>query len=131
MMDLRLEELPYVLDGRTYLLRCNMNVLADVQEAYDGDLTPALGSRGTLRSALEFLAAMLNDYADEQGWFLPDPETGRAELPRRFNARQLGRKIRRDELPTGDIFRLVTAAVYAPKAKTEDPEPDPQGDRGN
>ena len=31
-MDIRLETMPFELDGKTYQLRCNMNVLADVQE---------------------------------------------------------------------------------------------------
>ena len=38
-MDLRLKSVPYELDGKTYQLRCNMAVLMDVQEAFDGDLT--------------------------------------------------------------------------------------------
>lgn len=129
-MDARLEEIPFQLDGRTFLLRCNMNVLADVQVAYNGDLTPALNMRGTLRSALEFLAAMLNDYADEMGWFWPNLQTGEAEIKKRFTARQLGRRLRREEIPTADIFRLVSAAVFPPEPA--DPEkPEPQGDRGN
>lgn len=128
MSDLRLESVPFTFEGRSYALRCNMNVLADVQEAYGGDLTPALTGRGTLRSVLEFLAAMMNDYADEQGWFDPDPLTGEAVLPKRFTMRSLGRRLRREDIPMVKILGLVTAAI-APKKKDES-EPDPQ-DPGN
>lgn len=122
-MDLRLEELPFEYDGRRYLLRCNMNVLADVQIAYDGNLTPALNTRGTLRSVLEFLAAMMNDYADEQGWF--DPGTTAEgypcapELAKRFTARSLGRKLRREQIPVAEIFGLVGRALVPETAKNE------------
>lgn len=128
MSDLRLESAPFTFEGRNYTLRCNMNVLADVQEAYGGDIAPALSGRGTLRSVLEFLAAMMNDYADEQGWFDPDPYTGEVVLQRRFTFRSLGRKLRREDIPMVKIFALVTAAV-APK-KTQEAEPDPD-DPGN
>lgn len=128
MSDLRLENALFSFEGRSYTLRCNMNVLADVQAAYGGDLTPALSGRGTIRSVLEFLAAMMNDYADEQGWFEPDPYTGKAVLPGRFTARKLGRKLDREDIPMVKIFALVTAAV-APK-KSADAEPDPH-DPGN
>ena len=30
-MDLRLKDLPFTFEGRTYKLRCNMNVLADFE----------------------------------------------------------------------------------------------------
>ena len=78
-MDLRLKETPFEINGKTYLLRCNMNVLADVQEAFEGDFKAALDPKSSIKAVHQFLAAMLNDYADEMGW------------PDRFNARQLGR----------------------------------------
>ena len=133
-MDVRLDSLPFDFEGRHYILRCNMNVLADVQIAYNGDLTPALNDRGTLRSVLEFLAAMMNDYADEQGWFEPGTtEQGfpcAPELAKRFTARSLGRKLRRDQIPQKDIFLLVGRALVPQRAKTEE-QPEESGDRGN
>lgn len=118
MSDIRLREVPFELDGRHYTLRCNMNVLADVQEAYNGDLTPALNMRGTLRSVLEFLAAMLNEDADQRGLFEPgvSPEgyPCAPELSRRFTAKQLGRKLKRSDIPMSKIFALVQAEI-APK----------------
>lgn len=122
MSGLRLDSVPFSFEGRTYILRCNMNVLADVQEAYGGNLAPALSMRGTLHSVLEFLAAMMNEYADEQGWFDPDPDTGEPVLPARFTARKLGRKVNRDEIPMTKIFALVFAAVNVKKKANAAPE---------
>lgn len=99
MKDIRLEELPFELDGKTYKLRCNMNVLADVQEAFDGDFTAALSGKNTLKSTLIFLAAMLNDYADDMGW------------EERFTARQLGRKYKRFDFPVEEIMGVVIRSV--------------------
>lgn len=107
MSDIRLEEKPFELDGKTYKLRCNMNVLADVQEAYNGDFTEALSGKSTLRSALCFLAAMLNDYADEQGW------------QERFTAKQLGRRYQRFDLPLEDIMGVVIRAVTPENAEED------------
>lgn len=99
MRDIRLEEIPFDFDGKTFLLRCNMNVLADVQDAYDGNISTALSGGNLFRSVLEFLAAMLNDYADEQGW------------PECYTARGLGRKFSQNMLPSAQIMGLVTRSI--------------------
>jgi len=106
MMDMRLKTALFALDGKTYTVCCNMNVLADVQEAFDGDLNAALSSKTSIRFVLECLAAMLNDSADSNGW------------PERFTARQLGRKLslaRRTEVQDMvlDLF-LASCASDAP-----------------
>ena len=116
MSGVKIKEIPFELDGKRYKLRCNMNVLADVQEAYDGDFMESLNSRQSMKSVLEFLAAMLNDYADEQGW------------PERFTAKQLGRKLYQDEIPGVQIMSLVTEAVL-PRKREEAPE-EPETDEG-
>lgn len=110
MSGVRMREIPYELDGKQYRLRCNMNVLADVQEAYDGDFMESLNSKSSMKGILEFLAAMLNDYADEMGW------------PERFTAKQLGRKLRREEIPGVEIMALVTEAVLPRKKEEADAE---------
>lgn len=107
MSDIRLEEVPFELDGKTYKLRCNMNVLADVQEAYNGDFTLALSEKNTLKSSLIFLAAMVNDYADDMGW------------EERFTAKQLGRKYKRFNFPIEEIMGLVIRAI-TPDSAEED-----------
>lgn len=99
MKDIRLKELPFELEGKTYMLRCNMNVLADVQEAYEGNIGDALGGRGTYKSLLHFLAAMLNDYADDMGW------------DERWTAKQLGRRFALYELPKDEIMEIITSSI--------------------
>ena len=99
MRDIRLEEIPFDFDGKTFLLRCNMNVLADVQDAFGGNIGTALAGGNLFRSVLEFLAAMLNDYSDEQGW------------PERYTARALGRKLSQNTLPASEIMGLVTRSI--------------------
>lgn len=62
---IRLEEKPIELDGQKYTLRCNMAVLERVEEAH-GDMEAVMAL--TIRqSSLEFLAAMLNDDAQQRG----------------------------------------------------------------
>lgn len=104
-MDVRLKTEPFALNGKVYNICCNMNVLADVQEAYGGDFRNALNNPTSLRTSLVFLAAMLNDAADTNGW------------PERFTAKDLGRM-----LPVSassiqkitDVVRLlVTSSFYS------------------
>ena len=98
-MDIRLESLPFDIGGKTYQLRCNMNVLADVQELYGGDFVAALDEKATMKSALTFLAAMLNDYADEKGW------------EERYTAKSLGRMFKLNDLPVNEIMTLVVKSI--------------------
>ena len=118
MTDIRLEQMPFEFEGKTWQLRCNMNVLADVQDSYGGSITDALTGGHPSRSVMEFLAAMLNDYADEKGW------------PDRYTARSLGRKLSPNRVLTVDIMGLVMRAVAPPaeeSAETETSEPDASG----
>ena len=108
-MGIRLKEVPYELDGKTYILRCNMNVLADVQEACGGTLDPAINGKSSLKGALLFLAAMLNDYADEQGW------------PERFTAKELGRR-RMNVNETNRIMELVIDGLTVSADADAEPE---------
>ena len=117
MTDVRLKTEEYVYEGRVYTLTCNMNVLADVQEAYGGSLMQALNRVKSLRVTLEFLAAMLNDAADTQD--LRD-EDGRLL---HVTARQLGRKLSLQETTRAGklVTRLIIAAMPESK-KSEDEE---------
>lgn len=109
MDDIRLKTVDYELDGRTYRLACNMNVLADVQEAYNGNLVQALNTSGGLKGTLEFLAAMLTDAADTQG--VKDADG----CPLRFTAKELGRELTlRETVAAGEkIMPIIRAAVAA------------------
>lgn len=100
MTEMRLLEVPFEMDGKTYKLRCNMNVIADVQDFYKGKFIDALDQQNSARSVIAFLTAMLNDYADDQGW------------PERFTPKQIGRKFPSLEyIPAAKIMRLVAAAM--------------------
>lgn len=67
MATLRLEEKPFEMEGKTYILRCNMAVLDALQEAHDGDFS-AVMNLSARQGCAEILAAMLNDYAEDMGW---------------------------------------------------------------
>ena len=86
-----------------------MNVLADVQEAYHGNLVQALSTSGGLKGTLEFLAAMLTDAADTQG--VKDADG----CPLRFTARELGRELTLKETVEAGakIMPIIRAAVAA------------------
>lgn len=123
-MDLRQKTLPFVFEGRTYKLRCNMNVLADVQEASGGRISTSLSGKTGLKSSLMYLAAMMTDYADEQGWTSDDG------MPLAFTWRALGRVLRFEDVPRTEILSLVLDALTPPKSgdageNTQQPEPTP------
>lgn len=105
MEDIRIRERQWKFLGKTWKLRCNMNVLADVQDAYGGNISTAIKA-ASIRSYQEFLAAMLNDWADEQGW---------AE---RFTRRQIGRLIDRNEF-MDEIVPMVRDLVVAELSSSE------------
>ena len=107
METTKLNTVDYELEGRVYRLSCNMNVLADVQDEYGGNLLRALNKVHGLKSTLAFLAAMLTDAADTQGII---DENG---LPLRFTSKQLGRKLTMHQtLEAGTrIYPLIQAAV--------------------
>lgn len=102
MEDIRLKTADLEIGGKTYTLRCNNNVLADVQEAF-GSMSEALSGRHGIRTAMTFLAAMLNDDADLQGW------------PERFTARTVGRMIPPAEMTQleATVMELVASAFEA------------------
>lgn len=116
-MDLRLKTMPFEFDGRKYELRCNMSVIADVQEAYKGDLNAALSRKSTAKGVLTFLSAMLNDYADEMGWDVS------------YTPRQVGRMLPPTAV-TGvfaDVMALVAASLQGDEPSEASSEPEGDG----
>ena len=103
MRDIRLEELPFEFNGKTYLLRCNMNVLADVQEESGGTIGGVFSGDNPTKSVLLFVAVMMNDYAEEMGW------------PERYTPRDVGRKLTPGMLPVSEIMGLVTRSIAPPE----------------
>lgn len=111
-MDIRLKTVPFDFQGKTYHLACNMNVLADVQEAYEGDFSAALEDN-TPRSSLAFLAAMLNDSAESLGY------------PERFTAVELGRAFGYKQFQEirHTVMELVIDSVNGEASDTTDTTP--------
>ena len=132
MADLRLEELPFTHEGQRYLLRCNMNVLADVQEMNGGRISPALDGKRGQKATLQFLAAMMNDYADEQGWFDEPKDGGEPVLAKPFTPRELGRTLSILEVPSSEIMGLVLRSITPARASDETKDPaEPGSESGN
>ena len=115
---IRLEEKPFELEGKRYLLRCNMAVLETVEEE-NGDMEELM-KLSIRNSSLELLAAMLNDYAEEQGW------------EERWTPKQLKRKISYAMLMELDLVGMLFRAL--PPTQTEkkaEAEAAAVGDSGN
>ena len=104
MDDIRLKTAPFEWRGGKIELCCNMNVLADVQEAYGGDISRAFKG-STVRATLTFLTAMINDATDGD-----------------LTVREVGREIPISELGyvSGVVLPLVTDALKS--AGSEDTE---------
>lgn len=123
MTDVRQKTAEYEYNGRIYNLTCNMNVLADVQEEYDGDLMRALRSVTSLKSTLRFLAAMLNDAAETQDLRGEDGKL------LRVTARELGRKLTMTQVT--DAAQLITRLIMAAMPEREDAEKPAQESGGD
>ena len=112
MEDIRLKTTTWQFAEREWQLCCNMNVLADVQAIY-GDLGSALSGENTVRSVLDFLACMMNDWADTQGWQV------------RYTGRELGRALDWQSFQTVQaiVMELVTGAITSETDESDPEEP--------
>ena len=108
-----------------------MNVLADVQEMNGGFIDPAFDEKRAQKSVLQFLAAMMNDYADEQGWFDEPEGGGKPVLAEPFTPRGLGRVLSIFDVPSAKILGLVTRAITPVRETKEDESGAEPGDAGN
>ena len=72
-----------------------------------GDLRPILSTKRTMKSVLQLLAAMLNDYADEMRW------TDEEGFAIRYTEKQLGRRLSfaTQNRLSPDIMRMTILAV--------------------
>ena len=120
-MSLRLEEKRLEVEGKTYVLRCNMAVLDALETAY-GSFEAVMDLPMT-EGLPALLAAMLNDYAEDMGW------------EQSWNAKKIKKRFPYSGLLDLDIMGLFTRAVVpesqrggegAPADKTE-----PGDDSGN
>lgn len=116
-MSIRLEEKPFEFEGKTYLLRCNMAVLDTLQDEADGDFG-SLMRMTPIKGAAKFLTAMLNDYAEEQGW------------PERYSVDALKYRVSFAMIQDLDVLGLVTRGVMPLVARQAQTQPAPES-RGN
>ena len=117
MHDLRLKTADVTVGGRTYKISCNMNVLADVQEMYDGNMSKALEDT-TANGMRNFLTAMVNDARDSLG-----------EGP--LTAKQVGREISFSNAKKIVMPLILAAFVPSKNKQQEEPEEKENGDEKN
>lgn len=117
MDDLRLKTADVTVGGRTYKISCNMNVLADVQEMYDGNMSKALEDT-TANGMRNFLTAMVNDARDSLG-----------EGP--LTAKQVGREISFSNAKKIVMPLILAAFVPSKNKQQEEPEERKNGDEKN
>lgn len=108
-MSLPLKTVPFEFEGKVFHLCCNMNVLAAVQERHGGNFLSALNSEASFACVTEFLTAMLNDYADSQGWLerYTTSEVGRALDPSPVAM------IERNKMVLGLVFSAIVPSAEA------------------
>lgn len=105
MGDLRLKTADVTVGGRTYKICCNMNVLADVQEMYGGNMSKALED-SSANGIRNFLTAMVNDARDSLG-----------EEP--LTVKQVGREISFNSAKK-IVMPLILAAFLSGSEKQEE-----------
>ena len=125
MTSIKLEEKSIELNGRTYVLRMNMSVLDRILQVCDGEVKNLL-EKSVYDSSAITVAAMLNDYAEDQGW---DQDWTDRKVKKIFNP-----AIIKMLDVTGMFYRAMTPEKKANAApavgpKTEDKKPDE--DSGN
>lgn len=117
-MRLRIEEKRLEVEGRTYVLRCNMAVL-DALEATYGDFQ-AVMALPIREATAAILAAMLNDCAEDRGW------------PTDWTARKVKKTFPYVALLELDIIGMLTRAVTPASAEAEpETKTEPGVDAGN
>jgi hypothetical protein len=119
-MSIQLEEKRLEVGGKTYVLHANMSVLDRVVDEHDGDVAKFLATPKNDAMA-EILAAMLNDWAEDQDW---DQEWTTRKVKKYFSVAML---LDLDVL--GMFFRAMTPP-NAGKAKSN-PERDKNTDPEN
>ena len=127
MITLRLEEKQIQIGDRTYVLRMNMSALERIQEACGGEIKGLMHKNMYDGNAIT-VAAMLNDYAEDQGW---EQDWTDRKVKKLFTPAMM-----RMLDVTGMFFRAMTpeteegtAKTAADGPKTEETKPDE--DSGN
>lgn len=120
MTSIKLEQKTIELEGRTYVLRINMSVLERILEVCGGEVQNLL-KKSVYDSSAITMAAMLNDYAEDQDW---DQDWTDKKVKKIFTPAMM-----RMLDVTGMFFRAMTPENAA-KAPTKE-ETKPDEDSGN
>lgn len=115
MTSIKLEEKSIELNGRTYVLRVNMSVLDRIQEECGGKINDLLKKSMFDGNAIT-MAAMLNDWAEDQGW---EQDWTAKKVKKTFTATMMNMLD-----VTGMFFRALSPETPAETPKTEEGEPD-------
>lgn len=107
---IKLEKKQLEFDGRVFEVSCNMAVLAALEEAR-GSLDAVI-NLPTFQQAPELLAAMLNDYAEDQGWEI------------RYTPKQVAQRINLQALNELDVLGMFIRAVSGAEAAPAEDDPD-------
>lgn len=113
----KMPEMHFSFEGRDYTLRCNLSVFEAVSKQCGEKLMSLFEGNNALDGSLIFLAAMLNDYAEDQDWpdFVP------------YTAKQLKKKVSpHDRGFLEDVINLVFKSAIG-KSLDEIPSPADQG----
>lgn len=108
MSDLRIPTAELNVGGTTYTVTCNMNVLADIQEAADGDFVSVLSGKKSFRSALIIGAALINE------------SNALAGKPERITPDKLGRMV--EPAKANEFSSACVGIIYKALAPGEDNE---------
>lgn len=118
MTSIRLEKKRLEFDGRVWEICCNMAVLDALQTAHGGSFS-ALAEMDPIKSVTEVLAAMLNDYAEDQGWEI------------RYTPRKIAKMVPLGAMKDLDIMGMFWRSVSPDEAEDSAAEPKGAEDPGN
>ena len=116
MITLRLEEKPIQIGDRIYTLHVNLSVLERIQEACGGQIKDLMQKSMYDGNAVT-VAAMLNDYAEDQGW---EQDWTEKKVKKFFSASMMNMLD-----VTGMFFRAMT-----PENSTGTPAANPKTEEG-
>lgn len=105
MEDIRLKTVPYEYEGKTYQLCCDYFTIAEIIAEF-GKIPDILNKRYRLKYFPSILAAMMNSYADSQGW--EERFTGR-EIGEAIDVKHINFKLMQD------VISLCIDAMYERK----------------
>lgn len=113
--SIKLEEKQIQIGDRVYTLRVNLSVLERIQVICGGKINDLL-KRSLYEGNAITMAAMLNDWAEDQGW---EQDWTEKKVKKLFTAKMMNMLD-----VTGMFFRAMTPEPSTETPKTEEGEPE-------